>query len=83
MIFYLNLRSQVMGAELVLIIMGVWDKLMISICYVQVLKAYKECLIYGINFLVVMASYLMPLKLCVSYFIMVSIVVRFPSIQFT
>ncbi len=48
MIFYLNLRSQVVttmvGAELVLIIMGMWDMLMISNCYVQVLKAYKECI---------------------------------------
>ncbi len=33
----------------------VWDTLMISNCYVQVIKVYKECLIYVINFLVVMA----------------------------
>ncbi len=72
-----------MGAEFVLIIMGVWDMLMISNCYAQILKTYKECLKYVINFLVVMALHLMPLKLCVSNFIMVIIMVRFPSIQYT
>ncbi len=54
---------------------GCVDMLMISYCYVQVLKVYKECLIYVINFLVVMSSYLIPLKLYVSNLIMVSIVV--------
>ncbi len=35
----------VMGAELVTIIIDVWDIQLISNSYVQVLKAYKECVI--------------------------------------